>query len=131
MRTITIKDKEYQCYLSTRAVINVEKRIGKPIGNLFYGFKSIPYNNLSNAQEELEVEFSMPSLNDMLIILYESMTKYNHGIKQDDIYDIYDDYCDEGHDMYDLFEFIMDLLEDAGITGKGEVTKEAVDSSKN
>ena len=89
---------QYNCILNTLALVDAESVL-----------KTNPINIFVTAENEL------PKLNDLLVILYMSMRKFNHGIKLAEIYDIYDDYIDNGGDFTTLMVFIMNLFEESGI----------------
>lgn len=98
-----VGEKEYKLRLNTRAVVNLEKRLGK---NPIDVFTTLVGNQL-------------PKTSDLLMILHASMEQLNHGIKADDIYDIYDMYLEEGHSIADLINVIMEVFKSSGIIDSG------------
>lgn len=89
---------QYDCCLNTRALVDAEAVL-----------KTNPLNIFTIVDDG-----DLPKLSDLLIILYMSMKKFNHGIKTDDIYDIYDDYVANGGSLNSLMEFIMNLFIESG-----------------
>ena len=67
---LSIKDKEYVCKLTTKAIVEAEDRLGCNMLNILL---KVDNNEL-------------PKLKDLLIIFHESL-RYTHGIKFDDVYD--------------------------------------------
>lgn len=113
MVTISIKDKDYNCSLTTKATVNAEDRIGQNLLNLF----------IDASKEKL------PSLKDLLIIFHESLSRYQHGIKFDDVYNLYDDYIEDGHTYTDFLLVITDIMKDGGLIS--EPKEEEDPESKN
>lgn len=96
--TITIKDKDYNCRLTAKACVELEKRLDENPLQVF----------IKAADGEL------PKLSEMLTIFHESLKKDNHGIKIEDVYDIYDDYCDDGNTMVDFMQVLIQIFKDSG-----------------
>lgn len=107
---LKIKDNEYKLRLRTIDIINIERRLGKSLIDVFL--------NLGNALEKDNMTF-LP-LEDMAIILLEAMQKFNHSIKQDKVYDLIDEYLSEGNSLIELLPIIVDVLQTSGILGKNE-----------
>lgn len=110
-----VGDKEYKCKLNTKSLVNLEKRLGMNPLNIFM---SLGENNL-------------PKLEDMLIILHESLQSLEHGISMDDVYDIYDSYIECGNTFVDFIPVIMDIYKTSGLikedkksTKKGKTSTE-------
>ena len=69
------EDKEFKCKLTSAAVAEIESR-----------YKC----NL------LQFVDGTPSLTIMLDVTHKAMKKFNHGIKEKDMYDLFDEYVDNG-----------------------------------
>lgn len=105
---LTIDNKEYKLKLTTRCLINLEKK-----------FKTNPINiilKLSDGE-------SLPEIEPLLLILHEALQPLNHGISIDDVYDLYDKYLEEGKGLPDLLNLILNVFIDSGIIPKPEETK--------
>ena len=101
-------DDKYECKLSTRAMLSIEKALGDNPINLMYKDDGIP------------------SLNVMLNILFYTMRKNNPQIKTvDNVIDIYDDYIAEGGSLGGLAKFIIELIQDSGMVKTDEDKPEA------
>lgn len=107
MKTLKVKNKEYQLRLTTKGCVNIELRIGQN-----------PLNVFIQASEN-----HMPKMNDLMIMLHECLNACNHGIKIDDVYNLYDEYCEEGGDFMSLIELLVEVFEDAGFIPKEEDSK--------
>lgn len=94
-----VGDKEYKCKLATKNLINLEKRLGQNPLNIFM---TVGDNNL-------------PKLEDMLMILHESLQSLEHGISMDDVYAIYDSYIENGNTFVDFIPVIMDIYKTSGL----------------
>ena len=102
-----VGDKEYKCKLNTKSLVNLEKRLGMNPLNIFM---NLDENNL-------------PKLEDMLIILHESLQSLEHGISMDDVYDIYDAFVEDGHNMLELMPIIIEIFKVSGLIPKDEEKK--------
>lgn len=98
MKEITIKDKTYQLKLNTRAIVNIEKRLG-----------TNPLNIFMEAAEN-----KIPSIASLMIMFHGMLEPFNHGIKLEDTYDLYDEYCDEGHTIVDFINVLVEVFKEAG-----------------
>ena len=108
----TVKGKDYKLVLTTRTMVELEKRLNgrNPISIL-----------MDVADDKL------PTITEMILILWCSMVKYNHGISLDDGYNIFDDYVAEGHTYTDFIEVMMKIFETSGLIN----TKSTEDSDPN
>ena len=97
-------NKEYKCKLSTKNLISLEKRMGANPLNIFMSIN----------------ETSLPKLEDMLLVLHESLQSLEHGISMDDIYDIYDSYIEDGNTFVDLIAIVMDIYKVSGLVKEEE-----------
>lgn len=106
--TFTVGNKEYKLRLGTRAVVNLEKRLGK---NPIDVFTSLTGNQL-------------PKTTDMMYILHASMEQLNHGVSIDSVYDIYDEYLEEGHTLADFINVVLDVFKMSGLIDDITATEE-------
>ena len=101
----TAGNKDYKLRLSTRNVVALEKQLGcNPLG-IFGDGETIP------------------TITQMVNILYASLQQLNHGISLNDAYDIFDAYLDDGHSATDFINVILEIYRVSGIIN-GEVTGE-------
>lgn len=100
----TAGNKEYKLRLSTRNIVNLEKQLG---GN--------PLSIFGNGEE-------LPTITQMVKVLYSSLIQLNHGITLDNAYDIFDSYLADGHAATEFIPVILDIYRVSGIIsgGKGE-----------
>lgn len=108
--TFSAGGKDYKLRLSTRAIVEVEKKLNKNMLNIF---TSLATNQL-------------PLTNDLMVLLQASMQQYQHGITLDNVYDIYDAYLADGNSLPDFYEVIFDLFKVSGIIKDDAV--ESIDS---
>ena len=101
-------DDRYECKLSTRALLNIEKSLGDNPINLLYRENQ-----------------AVPSLSTLLTILFHCARKDNPQIRSmDNIIDIYDEYLEHGGSLTSLTKFIVDLIQDSGIIKNTELEDE-------
>lgn len=100
--TIIIKGQEYKLKLRTIDVVQLEKRLGHSLMDVFMGM-----------QDE-----KIPQLRELLAIVHASMAAFNHGINEAKFYELYDSYVEEGHNMFDLIPIVLELLQNGGIIPK-------------
>ena len=101
----TAGNKDYKLRLSTRNTIMLEKQLGcNPLAIFGSGD-------------------TIPTITQMVNILYASLIQYNHGITLNDAYDIFDAYLADGHTMTDFIQVIVDIYKTSGLI-KTEGTEE-------
>ena len=97
-------NKSYKLRLNTRNVITLEKQLGcNPLAIFGDGDK-------------------LPTITEMVTILYCSLIQYNHGISLNDAYDIFDNYLADGNSATDFIQVILDIYKVSGLI-KGEDEK--------
>ena len=101
----TAGNKDYKLRLSTRNTVMLEKQLGcNPLAIFGSGD-------------------TIPTITQMVNILYASLIQYNHGITLNDAYDIFDAYLADGHTMTDFIQVIVDIYKTSGLI-KTEEAKE-------
>lgn len=93
----TAGNKDYKLRLNTRNMIMLEKQLG---GN--------PLAIFGNGDK-------LPTVTEMVNILYCSLLQYNHGISLNDAYDIFDTYLDDGNSATDFIQVILDVYKVSGL----------------
>ena len=87
----------YKLRLSTRNTVALEKQLGcNPLGI----FKD---------------DDTLPTVSEMVAILFNSLQQFNHGISMNDAYDIFDAYLADGHSMTDFIPVILEVYKVSGI----------------
>ena len=90
-------NKTYKLRLSTRNIVALEKQLGcNPLGI----FKD---------------EDTLPTVSEMVAVLFNSLQQFNHGITMNDAYDIFDAYLADGHSMTDFIPVILEVYKVSGI----------------
>ena len=90
-------NKTYKLRLSTRNIVALEKQLGcNPLGI----FKD---------------DDTLPTVSEMVAILFNSLQQFNHGISMNDAYDIFDAYLADGHSMTDFILVILEVYKVSGI----------------
>lgn len=93
----TAGNKDYKLRLSTRNTVMLEKQLGcNPLAIFGSGD-------------------TIPTITQMVNILYASLIQYNHGITLNDAYDIFDAYLADGHTMTDFIQVIVDIYKTSGL----------------
>lgn len=87
----------YQLRLNTRNVVMLEKMLGKN-----------PLAIFGNGE-------TLPTITEMVQILYSSLQQLNHGITLDKAYDIFDAYLADGHSSTDFVQVIVDIYKVSGL----------------
>lgn len=102
----TAGNKDYKLRLSTRNTVMLEKQLGcNPLAIFGSGD-------------------TIPTITQMVNILYASLIQYNHGITLNDAYDIFDAYLADGHTMTDFIQVIVDIYKTSGLIKTGETEEE-------
>ena len=112
---IKIGDTEYKCKINTNGLVSLERRL-----------KGNPLNIFMTIGDE---SFTLPKIEDLLIIFHESLTTYQHGISMEDVYDIFDKYIEDGKTIVDFINEIVEIFNVSGLLPKDK--KKSKTSSKN
>jgi hypothetical protein len=92
-----VGNKVYKLRLNTRNTIALEKALGcNPLA--LFGDGS-----------------TLPTVSQMVSVLWASLQQYEHGISLDDAYNIFDDYLATGHVMTDFFAVIVEVYKVSGL----------------
>ncbi|SHH55927.1 DUF6096 family protein [Sporanaerobacter acetigenes] len=98
-----VGDNEYKLRLAANEMVNIEKKIGANILDIFMK------------------EGQIPTMEELLMVLHGSLQKFQHNITLADTYDIYDEYVDDGGTFEDLIEVIIDVFEVSGFFKKEDL----------
>lgn len=90
-------NKTYKLRLNTRNLVALEKQLG-----------CNPLAIFGNGD-------TLPTVTEMVNILYCSLLQYNHGITLNDAYDIFDDYLASGKSATDFIPVILDIYKVSGL----------------
>ena len=101
---IKIGETEYKCKINTNGLVSLERRL-----------KGNPLNIFMTIGDE---NFTLPKIEDLLIIFHESLTTYQHGISMDDVYDIFDKYIEDGKTIVDFINEIVEIFNVSGLLPK-------------
>ena len=90
-------NKAYKLRLNTRNTVALEKQLGcNPLG--IFGDGS-----------------ALPTISQMVNVLYASLQQFNHGISLNDAYDIFDAYLEDGNSATDFITVILEIYKVSGI----------------
>ncbi len=98
----TAGNKDYKLRLTTRNVVMLERLLGcNPIA--LFGD-----------------ETKLPTVTQMVQILYASMQQLNHGVTLEDSYEIFDAWLEDGHTSIEFIPIIIDIYKVSGLLSKGK-----------
>ena len=98
----TAGGNNYQLRLNTRNVVMLERALGKnPLA--IFGNGDI-----------------LPTVTDMVNVLYASLQQLQHGITLDKAYDIFDAYLADGHNSTDFIAVIIEIYKVSGLIANEE-----------
>lgn len=100
---LKVGDKEFKLRLTTGEMVNIEKKIGGNVLDIFMK------------------ENKIPTMSELLLVLHGSLQKFQHGITLPDTYNLYDEYVDNGGTFENLIELIMDVFEVSGFFKKEQL----------
>lgn len=110
-------NKAYKLRLTTRAVMALEAKIGcNPM--MIFGTQG---NRI-------------PTITEMVNILHNSLTHFNHGITLNDAMGIFDTWLEDGHTPTDFIQVIIGIYKASGIIPNAEENtdeEEAEEDEKN
>ena len=99
--TMTVGGEEYKMRLTASAIMQIEKKLGKP---LFKALETIQDNMVET----------------ITTIIWGAMQPLNAGFTMEKATALFDDYVDEGHSLEDLMKEINGLFEASGFFKKGQ-----------
>lgn len=100
----TAGNKNYRLRLNTRSLVQLEKQLGRNPVEVFA--------NIS--------ETNLPTITDMVTILYCALQPYNHGITLDSAYNIFDDFVEDGHNPMEFITTVYEIFVASGLIPKQE-----------
>lgn len=95
--TFEAGNKEYKLRLSTKAVVDLEKRLG-----------CNPLAIFGNGE-------TIPTITQMVAVLHASLTQLQHNITMNDAYAIFDDYLADGNAMTDFIAVMLEIYKVSGL----------------
>lgn len=98
-------NKAYKLRLNTRNIVALEKQLG---GN--------PLSIFGDGDK-------LPTVSELVAVLWASLQQYHHGITMSDAYDIFDNYLEDGHIMTDFFNVVIEVYKASGIIDKEAAEK--------
>ena len=93
----TAGNKDYKLRLNTRNTVALEKSLG-----------CNPLSIFGNGDK-------LPTITEMVTILYYSLQQLNHGISLEDAYNIFDSYLEDGNGATNFITVILDVYKVSGI----------------
>ena len=99
--TMTVGGEEYKMRLTASAIMQIEKKLGKP---LFKALETIQDNMVET----------------ITTIIWGAMQPLNAGFTMEKATELFDDYIDEGHSIEELMMEINALFEISGFFRKGQ-----------
>ena len=103
-------NKNYKLRLNTRNIVALEKQIGCNPLSIFGKGETIP------------------TVSQMVSVLFYSLQQYQHSITMNDAYDIFDNYLADGNSATDFSSVILSIYAVSGITKE---IKDGEESEKN
>lgn len=98
-------NKAYKLRLNTRNIVALEKQLG---GN--------PLSIFGDGSK-------LPTVSELVTVLWASLQHFHHGISINDAYDIFDKYLDDGHIMTDFFNVVIEVYKVSGLIQTEETEK--------
>ncbi len=94
-----VGDQEYHLRLTTKAIIDLEKKLGRnPVS---------PFLDVEKGR--------LVTLTEMTAILHAAMQPLGHGITEAKTCEILDRYFEDGHNLYDLVPVLTDVFRSSGL----------------
>lgn len=97
--TFKVGTNEYKLRLTTKAMIDVENKLGENPLNAFM--------RITDGDE-------LPKMSTMITILWGAIQALNHKITFDAVCNIYDEFIDEGNTMLDLIPILLEVFKVSG-----------------
>ena len=98
----TAGNKDYKLKINTRNIIGLERQLGcNPVSIFGDGDR-------------------IPTITEMIHILYASLQQFNHGVSLNSTYDIFDEYLADGHSATDFIPVIVEVYKVSGLISNDE-----------
>ena len=98
-------NKAYKLRLNTRNTVMLEKQLGcNPLAIFGAGD-------------------TIPTITEMVNILYASLQQFHHGITLEDAFNIFDDYLADGHSATEFIPTILEVYKVSGLIQKDKEAK--------
>lgn len=97
-----VGDQEYRLRLTTKATVDLEKKLQRNPVEVF----------MEAAGGRL------PTLSALAAVLHASLQALHHGLTESMTYDLLDQWFSEGHNMLDLIPVLMEVFQVSGLIGK-------------
>lgn len=98
---MTVNGEEYKLRLTAGAIMQIEKKLGKPI-----------FKVLEDIRENM--------IESMTTIIWAAIQPFNAGFSQEKAFEFFDKYIDDGHSIEDLMLEINSLFETSGFFRSGQ-----------
>ena len=109
----TAANKDYKLRLNTKNIVTLEKLLGcNPVA--IFGDGN-----------------TVPTITEMVNVLYCSLLQLNHGISLNDAYSIFDDYLEDGNSALDFLPVITEIYKASGILSNDKKSTENEETEKN
>ena len=102
----TAGNKDYKLRLNTRQTVVLEKQLGCNPVSIFGTGDTIP------------------TITQMVSILYCALVPLNHGISLEDAYDIFDRYIEDGHTATEFIPVILRIYKVSGLLKNDDIKDE-------
>lgn len=99
--TLTVGEKSYNMRLTASAIMQIEKKLGKPF-----------FKVLENIQDNM--------VETVTTIIWGAMQPLNAGFTIEKAMTLFDDYIDDGHSIKELMDEIKHIIEASGFFNKGQ-----------
>ena len=105
----TVGEQDYHLRLTTKATVDLEKKLGRNPVEVF----------MDAAGGRL------PTLSALAATLHASLQPLHHGITEGTTFDLLDQWFEEGHTMTDLIPVLLEVFQVSGLVGRepGETGK--------
>lgn len=104
----TAGGQEYHLRLTTKATVDLEKRLGKSPLEVFAAAANGHF----------------PTLSDLAATLHAALQPLHHGITEARTYELMDAWFEDGHNMLDLIPVILEVFRHSGLVAQEQETTE-------
>lgn len=96
----TAGNKDYKLRINTRNIVSLERQLGcNPVAIFGDGDR-------------------IPTITEMIHVLYASLQQLNHGISLNDSYDIFDAWLHDGHSATDFIPIMVEIFKSSGLISR-------------
>lgn len=113
--TFSVGEQELKLRITTRACVDLEKKLGKNPLQIFVGVD----------------EGRIPTVTELAATIHAALQPLEHGYTEAKVYDLIDKYVEDGHTISELYPVLIEAFKVSGFIKSEEEENEEESDEKN